>query len=184
YGQLRSASGAVLATATISYGETALPAPDLPAHLAAGRSYTVDAVSGGLRYRVRADVQPDGTTTIVAVPLAGVDAALHRLLLVEGLVIGGVPGLVAVLARVLVVVELRPLRRIGATADEIAAGDLSRRVDVASDRTEVGRLGVALNGMLGRLEGAFAEREASEARLRVFLSDASHELRTPLASIR
>ena len=38
--------------------------------------------------------------------------------------------------------------------------------------------------MLGRLEGAFAEREASEGRLRQFLSDASHELRTPLASIR
>ena len=38
--------------------------------------------------------------------------------------------------------------------------------------------------MLGQIEHAFAERQASEERLRRFLSDASHELRTPLTSIR
>ena len=38
--------------------------------------------------------------------------------------------------------------------------------------------------MLDRLERAFAQRQASEDRLRRFLADASHELRTPLASIR
>jgi two-component system OmpR family sensor kinase len=184
YGQRRAADGTALASTTISYGEQALAAPKLPAHLAGGRIITVDAVSGGLRYRVRADVEPDGQLTIVAVPLAGVDAALHRLLLVEGTVIGAVLLLLAILARVLVRVELRPLQRIGTTADAIAAGELSRRVDVADERTEVGRLGVALNRMLGRLESAFAEREASDRRLRAFLSDASHELRTPLASIR
>jgi two-component system OmpR family sensor kinase len=48
----------------------------------------------------------------------------------------------------------------------------------------VGRLGLALNAMLERLERAFSERKASEQRLRQFLADASHELRTPLASIR
>jgi two-component system OmpR family sensor kinase len=45
-------------------------------------------------------------------------------------------------------------------------------------------LGLALNAMLERLEHAFAQRQASEERLRQFLADASHELRTPLASIR
>jgi len=184
YGQRRSASGAVLATTTISYGDQALPAPALPARLADGSLSTVKAVSGSLRYRVSADVQPDGSTTIVAVPLAGVDAALHRLLLVEAAVIGGVLLVLLVLAGVLVRIELRPLRRIAQTADAIAAGELSRRVETTDPRTEVGRLGDALNGMLGRLEHAFDEREASEARLRAFLSDASHELRTPLASIR
>ena len=54
----------------------------------------------------------------------------------------------------------------------------------AEPRTEVGRLGLSLNAMLARLEEAFAERRASEERLRRFLADASHELRTPLASIR
>ena len=38
--------------------------------------------------------------------------------------------------------------------------------------------------MLGQIERAFAERQASEDRLRRFLADASHELRTPLSSIR
>ena len=76
-------------------------------------------------------------------------------------------------------VGLRPLERIGRTAGAIAAGDLSRRVEPATERTEVGRLGLALNAMLGRLERAFAERHASEERLRRFLADASHELRTP-----
>jgi two-component system OmpR family sensor kinase len=57
-------------------------------------------------------------------------------------------------------------------------------VSPATKRTEVGRLGLALNAMLGQIEKAFAERQASENRLRQFLADASHELRTPLASIR
>jgi two-component system OmpR family sensor kinase len=70
------------------------------------------------------------------------------------------------------------------TAGAIAAGELSRRVSPADARTEVGRLGIALNAMLDRLEEAFAQRTASERRLRQFIADASHELRTPLASIR
>ena len=37
--------------------------------------------------------------------------------------------------------------------------------------------------MLGQIEDAFAERSASEARLRRFISDASHELRTPVAAV-
>ncbi len=81
-------------------------------------------------------------------------------------------------------VGLRPLRRMEETAGQIAAGDLSRRVEPANQRTEVGRLGLALNAMLAQIEQAFAERAAGERRLRRFLADASHELRTPLAAIR
>ena len=54
----------------------------------------------------------------------------------------------------------------------------------AEPRTEVGRLGLSLNTMLSRIEEAFAERAATEEKLRRFLADASHELRTPLTSIR
>jgi two-component system OmpR family sensor kinase len=57
-------------------------------------------------------------------------------------------------------------------------------VERADDHTEVGRLGTALNAMLGHIERAFAARTASEQRLRRFVADASHELRTPLTSIR
>ncbi len=38
--------------------------------------------------------------------------------------------------------------------------------------------------MMTTIEGAFAERAASEARLRRFVADASHELRTPVTTIR
>jgi two-component system OmpR family sensor kinase len=79
---------------------------------------------------------------------------------------------------------LRPLEHIGATAGAIAGGDLSRRVEPAEPRTEIGRLGLSLNAMLGQIESAFAERQASEDRLRRFVADASHELRTPLTAIR
>jgi two-component system OmpR family sensor kinase len=103
---------------------------------------------------------------------------------VEALVIAGVLLLLAAVARVLVRVGLLPLDRIGHTASRIAGGDLSHRVEGADPRTEVGRVGLALNAMLDRLERAFTERQASEDRLRQFIGDASHELRTPLASIR
>jgi two-component system OmpR family sensor kinase len=126
----------------------------------------------------------DNGVTLAAVPLTEVDQTLSRLLEVEALVIGGVLLALAAVSWLLVRLGLRPLDRMATTAGEIAAGKLSQRVTPATPRTEVGRLGLALNGMLERLEHAFAEREASENRLRTFLADASHELRTPLTSIR
>jgi two-component system OmpR family sensor kinase len=83
----------------------------------------------------------------------------------------------------LITASLRPLRRIEETAAAIGAGDLSRRVEPDGGTTEIGRLGGSLNAMLGQIEDAFAERSASEARLRRFISDASHELRTPVAAV-
>jgi two-component system OmpR family sensor kinase len=185
YGQLRAANGKVLDHVALTYGQDALSPPDLPSHMTAGQEITVDSKDGSLSYRVRASPTRGGMgLTIVAIPLNGVEERLDRLLLVEGLVIAGVLLLLAAVSWVLVRVGLRPLERIGETADAIAAGDLSRRVDVATPKTEVGRLGLAFNAMLARLEEAFRQREASEGRLRRFLADVSHELRTPLASIR
>ena len=80
--------------------------------------------------------------------------------------------------------ELRPLDDMAATAGAIAAGDLTRRVERADARTEVGRLGLALNAMLAQIEEAFTRSRNSENALRRFLAQASHELRTPLSSVR
>jgi two-component system OmpR family sensor kinase len=188
YGQRREASGKVLGDVPIRYSETETvpPAPKLPAQVPLGKLLTVGSVgSSGLRYRVFAQRDPEDTgITVAAVPLREVDQTLSRLLLVEGLVIGGVLLALGVSAYFVVRLGLRPLDRIEVTAGKIAAGQLSRRVSPADSRTEVGRLGLALNAMLDRLESAFAARTASEERLRQFLADASHELRTPLASIR
>jgi two-component system OmpR family sensor kinase len=186
YGQRREASGKVLGHRVFSYGQAEQPAPKIPAQVPLGRLFTVgSAGSSGLQYRVYAVRDPEDTgVTVVAVPLHDVQQTLSRLLVVEALVIGGVLVALGISAFFVVRLGLRPLDRIEVTAGQIAAGELSRRVIPATPRTEVGRLGLALNAMLERLEQAFAERTASEERLRQFLADASHELRTPLASIR
>ena len=170
-----------------TFGQTAIPAPELPIKIQTGKVFTVSAKGGSndLHYRVLAQATHDQPgTTIIAIPMQSVDATLSRLVRVEAAVIGGILLLIAFGGWWLVRLGLRPLDRMGETADAIAGGELSKRVEPATEKTEVGRLGLALNHMLGRLEGAFAERQASEDRLRNFIADASHELRTPLASIR
>jgi two-component system, OmpR family, sensor kinase len=79
---------------------------------------------------------------------------------------------------------LRPIEAMAGQADRITAGDLTDRVRSQHPRSEVGRLGAALNGMLARIEADVHEREASQQQMRQFFADASHELRTPLASLR
>jgi two-component system, OmpR family, sensor kinase len=191
FAERRDGSGRVLSPAvrTTAYGETARP--KLPAKIPLTvspqnpKAITVGSVGSSLRYRVISVPTGDQPgTTVVAVPQREVDQTLHRLLRVEALVAAGVLAALAALAWSLVRVGLRPLDRMGETAGAIAAGDLSRRVSPATPKTEVGRLGIALNSMLGQIERAFADRQASEDRLRRFLADASHELRTPLSSIR
>jgi two-component system, OmpR family, sensor kinase len=186
YGQRRSADGAVQDEVVLVYtDETVEAKPDLPRTVPVDRLFTVDGTGGDdTRYRVYAVRDQTGGTLIAAVPLREVDRTLHRLLLVMGLVIVGVLAILGAVAWLVVRIGLLPLDRMGHTAGRIAGGDLSHRVEATDPRTEVGRLGVSLNAMLDRLEGAFAERAASEERLRRFLADASHELRTPLASIR
>lgn len=80
---------------------------------------------------------------------------------------------------------LEPLDRMSHTANRISTGsDLGARMPEADSGSEVGRLGLAIDTMLGRIEKAFHAQQASEERIRAFAADASHELRTPLTSIR
>ena len=78
---------------------------------------------------------------------------------------------------------LRPVEAVTATAREMGAGDLARRLPVTNPNDEIGRLAITINGLLARLEAAFRRREETLARQRRFAADASHELRTPLTSI-
>ena len=119
------------------------------------------------------------------------EKVLHRLAALEAVIGLIVLTVVGFAGYGLVGNSLRRLSEVERTARAIAAGDLSQRVPAGDDRTEVGRLTSALNGMLSRIERAFRAQEASEAqargseeRMRRFVADASHELRTPLTSIR
>jgi two-component system, OmpR family, sensor kinase len=187
YVERRNAAGKSLGHNVADYGQDVTAKPALPAQIPVDHLFTVKGHAGDeKRYRVYATRDPSGFggTTIVAIPLTDVDQTLHRLLAVEALVIGGVLLLLGFAAWAVVRVGLLPLDRMGHTAGAIAGGDLSHRVESTDPRSEVGRLGIALNAMLDRLEAAFTARKASEDRLRQFIADASHELRTPLASIR
>jgi len=71
---------------------------------------------------------------------------------------------------------LRPVDAITLTAQRIAAGDLTQRIQTRS-KDEIGRLASTFNDMIARLEVSFRQ-------IRQFSADASHELRTPLTIIK
>ncbi len=183
---------------------TAIAGPAVPVSaqwLAANASQpvTVPAQSGDGRWRVIAfptEVIDLGGSTVNGTVIVGLDVTdvygtIGRLAGIDLIV-----SLIVILALAIVGVavvrgSLRPLTEIERTAEGIAAGDLTRRVPDRDPRTEVGRLGRALNAMLSQIEFAFRARadsetaaRRSEERMRQFVADASHELRTPLTAIR
>ncbi|HKW60639.1 MAG TPA: HAMP domain-containing sensor histidine kinase [Candidatus Dormibacteraeota bacterium] len=148
--------------------------------------FTVPGIGGIAHFRMTywPEDSLQGDIVVLAIPMTDVDATLSQLLELEAGIGAAILLATVGLAFAIIQIGLRPLQRMGAAAGEIAAGDYSRRVEPATPKTEIGRLGLALNAMLAQIEAAFAERTASEGRLRRFIADASHELRTPLTSIR
>ncbi len=193
--ELRDATGQVIWRSTRPLWRPVESDPAVPQDAAwlaahAGDSVTVQALSGDVRWRVH--IEPAGSGFAVASSdLSDAGRTAGRLVGVE-LVVGGIVlVLVAGLGVAIVGASLRSLVKIEHTAEAIAAGDLSQRVPDVDPRTEVGRLGNALNGMLSQIETAFRAQSESEAtareseeRMRRFVADASHELRTPLSVIR
>jgi two-component system, OmpR family, sensor kinase len=145
---------------------------------------TVPGPPGQGQLRRMAAPYPGGGTLVATTSLDGVNKTVGQLELI--LIIGSaVAGLLAAGGAAWIMRRgLRPVETMAGQADKISAGDLTERVSPQDARTEVGRLGRALNGMLGRIEDFIAEREASQQATNRFFADASHELRTPLASLR
>ena len=143
----------------------------------------IDSVDGSLRYRANITTLPDGVVVVHAAPLRDVATAtssLIRALLLAGvgvLLLGGTATWWTVYRAV------RPVDEMVATAEEIAAGDLTSRVPETATTTEMSRLAGALNEMLSHIEDAVENEREGQERLRQFVADASHELRTPVAAI-
>jgi two-component system OmpR family sensor kinase len=186
------ADGTVRRSEPAGFGDDPEPLPDLPdvdsdefAGMV-GQVVTLPSEGGGPDQRVLTEtLDPffDGYR-VVSTSMEDVEETTSRLWGVFGLTLAGVAAAGAAAAWWIVRSGLEPVDSMIETAGAIAAGDLTARVDHPADNTELGRLGTALDEMLGRLEVAFDERAASEARLKRFAADASHELRTPITAIR
>ncbi|MEV4395895.1 HAMP domain-containing sensor histidine kinase [Nonomuraea sp. NPDC049607] len=133
---------------------------------------------------------------LVAVPLAGIDAATPVGRPSSSAITGTGPGIsltqlltgsaVALVLLVPVALALgwfvsgrflRPLRAITATAEIISTGSLDRRLDLGEPIDELTELGHTLDDLFARLQSSFDAQ-------RHFVANASHELRTPLAGLR
>jgi two-component system OmpR family sensor kinase len=158
-----------------------------------GHHHTIDLGGTLGEYRVVASHGSGGVFTVIGLPTNEVTATLWQLAFIfggvalGGIIIAGAVGAVTIRR------TMQPLDRLAATATRVAqtkldSGEvaLSERVPEADTdpNTEVGKVGAALNRMLGHIANALTARHASESRVRQFVADASHELRTPLAAIR
>jgi two-component system, OmpR family, sensor histidine kinase TrcS len=143
-------------------------------------------------YRLQSKPIANGEVLVSGVALHSYKAALKReTTIVIGLTALGL--ILTVLSTVAVVrTSLRPLDRVAETAEEVARTPLGHseasiptRVEArdTNPRSEVGRVGHTLNRLLDHVDAAFAERMATDRRMRQFITDASHELRTPVAAI-
>lgn len=154
---------------------------------------TIDLGGNVGSYRVVTATTRTGIAYLIGLPLATVNSTAATLGWTIAFVsLAGVLA-VAALAAWIVQLALRPLKRVTETAMRVSELPLDRgevalveRVPTSDTdpRTEVGRVGSALNRMLDHVDLALETRQASEAKVRQFVADASHELRTPLASIR
>jgi two-component system OmpR family sensor kinase len=165
--------------------------PDVPrlnaviTRVQTGKPYTVSSHDGSASWRLIAvpDAQTGGAA-VIGLSLSEVEQTTDQLMLIDAAVSVLVLALLLSGAAFVVRLGLRPLTEMESLATDISAGNLSGRVAAADPHTEPGRLGLALNSMLTRIETEVDARTTSEQRLRQFVADASHELRTPLTSIR
>jgi two-component system OmpR family sensor kinase len=176
---VRTADGQVLSTRSTLNIRDLITSDDLLVSTRGGWR-TLDAQDGRVRVvTVPLVLEGDEAGTLLAAASTSSIESTTSALLRQMLVAGAVGFLLAAsLVAVAVRRSLRPLRRISTEIATIqAGGDLSRRVHNDGPADEVGKLATGFNGMLERLEEAFASQ-------RQFIADASHELRTPLTVVR
>ncbi|WP_422879930.1 sensor histidine kinase [Microbacterium protaetiae] len=179
-----------------STGPRALNTPVLPTQLTLPQAtirgsapFTIEG-STGVPFRAavasfQVDTRPALFTQLVALPISSVNRIIGTFLGIYSIlalitVIAG-----ALVTRWLVTLAFRSLGQVEATAMAIAGGDFSQRMtNIEPEHTEVGRLKIAINAMLGQLDAAMKRSDGAVLQMRRFIGDASHELRTPLVTVR
>jgi two-component system OmpR family sensor kinase len=143
-------------------------------------------------YRIVVVAGRDGDLQVTGVPAGPIEHTISMLVEVVVAVFGAALLAIVLVAAGVLRVMLRPLSRVAATADEVAAlplgtgggVSLPHRVETGLGQSEVDSLGRAVNAMLDGLESALQTRAESQQQLRRFIADASHELRTPITVVR
>jgi heavy metal sensor kinase len=146
---------------------------------ASGELETV-ALPGGGKARVYRDTRLDPTGRPVQVEVVGTVRDHRELLrLLEGIALAAPPtlGLAVLVGLFLAGRALQPMEAITRTAQQLSAGDLSRRIGLQGPNDEIKRLADTFDAMLSRLEASFRSQQN-------FVADASHELRTPLTILQ
>ncbi|WP_442922274.1 sensor histidine kinase [Microbacterium sp. No. 7] len=185
--------GTLLATAGGPPGATPPEFPEtftLKETFATGTTpFPLPATSGNTMFHAAVDVAVlpgvrDSHTQMIALPLTAVNQIVANYISIYSVFSLLTIVLGALLTRLVVTLTFRGLGQVEQTAMSIAAGDFGQRMTDIAPTTEVGRLKIAINAMLDRVDRAIAQRDASVQQMRRFIGDASHELRTPLVTVR
>jgi len=190
-------NGDVIGSA-VFYEDDARPAPSDVVAAIKAQPWQGDglrtATLGGLgSFRLESQSAGTDDRLIVGVSLDLANKLITRRIISATMLLIAAMLVTAGLTMLVVTYALRPLRRVAATAAEVAGtpliGDdhrITARVqpEDTDPETEVGIVGHTLNRLLDNVDSALAHRAESDRRMRQFLSDASHELRTPLSSIQ
>ena len=188
--------GVVIASAVFSEAEARPAPPDVVRAIEAqpwpDAPPRTEKLGGLGSYRV--DSRVDGSDLlVVGVSLARANQIIARKNITTTVLVAAALAVTAGLTVWVVGYTLRPLRRLAATAAEVAAMPLTdgdHRISVrvrpkdTDPSNEVGIVGQTLNRLLDNVDSALAHRADSDLRMRQFITDASHELRTPLAAIQ
>ena len=143
---------------------------------------TLDLTDAGGTFLLTAVSGPgaNGAVFITGLPLSTLHDTLRLVALTEAAVFAAVLLLARVGGTLWVRFSLRPLRRVAATASQVAElpldsdeVQLPAGVPDTDPATETGQVGLAFNRMLGHVQTALRRRAASETRLRRFAADAS-----------
>jgi signal transduction histidine kinase len=158
----------------------AVPAPSLL--LGSARPAAGSATIEGLSKTVPAPIQrllrtAEGQKALGEVVFTQHVADLHQLIIESAIALALMALLSTALGWVVAGRVLRPLRTMTMTTQEISEENLNRRLAMSGPPDELRQLADTIDGLLGRLEGAFDAQ-------RRFVANASHELRTPLTAVR
>jgi signal transduction histidine kinase len=151
----------------------------------AGRSFTRPTATAR-----RADIQKtlpppvqrllktaSGRRVILSVGSVQRISDLHQLVIESSIALAIMALISAGLGWVVAGRVLAPLRMMTAATQQISEANLHERLSMQGPQDELRQLADTIDGLMGRLEGAFDAQ-------RRFVANASHELRTPLTTVR